>query len=198
MMAGSGERKVFSTLGASNHTEEERAEQDFYATDPKALELLLERERFSNVWECACGENHLADVLERKGLLKRKSDIVDRCEEEGIEILDFLSAGNKESYNGDIITNPPYKHALEFVEKALSLVEEKRKVAMFLRIQFLEGQRRRKLFDREPPKTIYVPSRRLSCAKNGDFENYGNGAVCYGWFVWQKGFGGKTAVEWIN
>lgn len=146
MMAGSGERKVFSTLGASNHTEEERAEQDFYATDPKALELLLERERFSNVWECACGENHLADVLERKGLLKRKSDIVDRCEEGGIEILDFLSAGNKESYNGDIITNPPYKHALEFVEKALSLVEEKRKVAMFLRIQFLEGAKAAETF----------------------------------------------------
>lgn len=112
--------------------------------------------------------------------------------------MDFLSAGNKESYNGDIITNPPYKHALEFVEKALSLVEEKRKVAMFLRIQFLEGQRRRKLFDREPPKAIYVLSRRLSCAKNGDFENYGNGAVCYAWFVWEKGFGGKTVVEWIN
>ena len=70
-----------------------------------------------------------------------------------MEILNFLSNENKKKWYGDIVTNPPYKYALEFVEKALSLIEKGRKVAMFLRIQFLEGQRRRKLFDKEPPKT---------------------------------------------
>lgn len=33
---------------------------------------------------------------------------------------------------------------------------------------------------------------------NGDFKKYGNGAVRYAWFVWEKGFGGKPVVEWIN
>ena len=54
-----GERAVFSALGASSHSENTREENDFYATDPKALELLLEKESFSeNIWECACGEGH--------------------------------------------------------------------------------------------------------------------------------------------
>lgn len=192
----SAERKVFATLGASNHTAEERSEHDYYATDPKAMELLLEKESFSEVWECAAGESHIASVLESHGILSRKSDIVDRTG--NMEILNFLSNENNKKWHGDIVTNPPYKYALEFVEKSLSLIKRGRKVAMFLRIQFLEGRKRRKLFDRNPPKAIYVPSKRLSCAKNGDFENYGNGAVCYAWFVWEKGFSGKPVIDWIN
>ncbi|MCM1221586.1 MAG: NAD(P)-dependent oxidoreductase [Lachnospiraceae bacterium] len=192
-----GERKTFLTLGASKNPKSPREKLDFYATDPKAMELLLEKEKFSEVWECAVGECHIASVLESHGILRRKSDVVDRMGG-GIEVLNFLSDENNKKWHGDIVTNPPYKYALEFVEKALSLIEEGRKVAMFLRIQFLEGQKRRMLFDREPPKAVYVPSRRLSCAKNGDFKNYGNGAVCYAWFVWERGFGGKTVVEWIN
>ena len=47
---------AFATLGASNHSEKERHPNDYYATDPKAMELLLEKEQFSkNIWECACG-----------------------------------------------------------------------------------------------------------------------------------------------
>jgi chromosomal replication initiation ATPase DnaA len=33
---------------------------------------------------------------------------------------------------GDIITNPPYSKAQEFVEQALKMIDEGRKVAMFL------------------------------------------------------------------
>lgn len=33
----------FTTLGASAHSKEEREENDFYATDPKALEIFLEQ-----------------------------------------------------------------------------------------------------------------------------------------------------------
>ena len=53
-------------LGASNHGQHERETHDYYATEPKAVELLLNEESFSNVWECACGEGHLAKVLEEK------------------------------------------------------------------------------------------------------------------------------------
>ena len=55
----SGSKKVFTTLGASNHALEEREQHDYYATDPKAVELLLELEQFAPViWEPACGEGH--------------------------------------------------------------------------------------------------------------------------------------------
>ena len=53
--------------------------------------------------------------------------------------IDFLSIDNLE-WNGDIITNPPYKYAQEFIEKALQIIPEGNKVAMFLKIQFMEGK----------------------------------------------------------
>lgn len=72
------------------------------------------------------------------------------------------------------------------------------KVAMFLKILFLEGQKRRKFFEQHPPKYVYVASGRLSCAKNADFEKYPSSAVCYAWFVWEKGFKGEPVIRWIN
>ena len=68
---------------------------------------------------------------------------------------------------------------------------------MLLKLTFLEGQERRKLFERTPPRRIWVFSKRVSCAKNGDFERYGNGAVCYAWFVFEKGFNGTPTIHWI-
>lgn len=70
---------VFSTLGASNHSKEARAENDFYATEPKAMELLLAEEKFSSVvWECACGEGHLSKVLIAHGYKVISTDLVYR------------------------------------------------------------------------------------------------------------------------
>lgn len=50
-------KSTFSTLGASNHSDNDREINDFYATDPKALELLLKLESFNNVWECALNKS---------------------------------------------------------------------------------------------------------------------------------------------
>ena len=51
----SGSKKVFTTLGSSNHVPEEREAFDYYATDPRAVEMLLELEQFSPViWKRAC------------------------------------------------------------------------------------------------------------------------------------------------
>jgi hypothetical protein len=65
-------------------------------------------------------------------------------------------------------------------------VPEGNKVAMFLKLTFLEGKARRELFKRYPPKTVYVSSSRLECGKNGIFKK--DPAVAYAWFVWQKGY----------
>lgn len=191
-------KSVFITLGASNHTTEERQSEDYYATEPKAAELLLQNEVFSQkVWECACGEKHLSEVFEQHGYEVRSSDLCDRC---GNEVYDFLSNDNV-FWEGDIITNPPYKYAQEFVEKALNIIPAQKKVAMFLKLSFLEGKKRKRLFLSTPPKVIYVSSSRLLCAKNGDFRRMqagGGSAVAYGWFVWEKGYLGSTVVKWIN
>lgn len=112
-------------------------------------------------------------------------------------VADFLSKDNTE-WNGDIVTNPPYKYAQEFVEKALQIIPEGHKVAMFLKLQFLEGKHRRVLFDAMPPKRVYVSTSRLKCAMNGDFDSVGGSATAYAWFVWEKGFSGDPIIKWFN
>ena len=192
---------IYKTLGASNHTDKERQSEDYYATEPKAVELLLDLEDFSQlyVWECACGQGHLSEAMEQKGIKVNSSDLVLRGYDKAY-MYDFLSEDNKE-WKGHIITNPPYKFAKEFVYKALSIVPNGCKVAMFLKVQFLEGKARKKLFEIYPPKTVYISSSRLLCAKNGEFEQMiagGGSAVAYAWFVWEKGFKGQTELQWFN
>ena len=143
------QKGTYICLGASNHSDHERAELDYYATDPIAAELLLQVEPdLNNIWECACGEGHLAKVFEKYGKLGKASDIVDRgygIQEDFLNNLD-INFNPYYIYNGDIITNPPFKYALEFVKQALKVIETGRKVCMFLRIQFLEGQERKEFF----------------------------------------------------
>lgn len=188
-------KKVFTTLGASSHSKGEREKHDFYATDPKAAEWLLKLEMFTNVWECACGKGHISEILKQKGIHRRSSDLIDRGY--GESGIDFLGIDNQK-WNGDIITNPPFSYAKEFVLKALSIIPNDRKVAMFLRMQFLESKDRKHLFLDFPPTKVYVTSSRISCAINGDFENNKGGAMAYCWFVWQKGFKGDTIIKWFN
>lgn len=141
-------RSTFAALAASNHAQNERETNDYYATEPKALELLLEQESFDPfVWECACGEGHLSEVLRQHSYIVHSTDLIDRGY--GVGGVDFLK--ETAPFNGDIITNPPYKFAQEFVEHALSLIPTGNKVAMFLKLTFLEGQGRRKMFEMHPP-----------------------------------------------
>lgn len=192
-------KSVYSTLGASNHTDKERASHDYYATDPKAMELLLREEQFSDtVWECACGEGHLSKVLSEHGYEVISTDLIYRGFGSS-EPIDFLSETATRFGGGcDIITNPPYKHALEFVEQAIDVVRPGGKVAMFLKLQFLEGKSRKQFFLHNPPKVVYVSSSRLVCALNGEFDKTVSSAVAYAWFVWEKGFQGNSIIKWIN
>ncbi len=188
-------KSVFSTMGASSHSKNEREKYDFYATPPKAIEWLLKLESFTNVWECACGEGHLSKVLIDKNIHGRSSDLIDR--QFGEIGIDFLGIDIQE-WNGDIITNPPFKYAKEFVLKALQIIPTGNKVAFFLRMQFLESKNRKHLFIDFPPTKVCVTSSRISCAINGDFDNNSDGAMAYCWFVWQKGFKGDTIIKWFN
>lgn len=198
MQDWTGNKKTtFVTLGASNHTSYERSNLDYYATDPKAVEELLKVEKFNNeVWECACGEGHVSEALKKHGYNVLSTDIVNRGYSGQFFTYNFLAQPSE--WDGDIITNPPYKYAKEFVERALDAVNEGAKIAMFLKIQFLEGMKRGKLLDNNPPKKIYVARKRIKCAMNGDFASIGSSAICYAWFVWEKGYNGKTTIDYIN
>ena len=187
------QNKVYTTLGASNHTNDVREQNDYYATEPKATELLCQLENFKKVGilEPCCGEGHISKVLTQKGYTVHSTDLIYRGY--GAGGINFFS------YNfwaGDIITNPPYELAQECVEHALKIMQLGSKLAMFLKLTFLEGKSRRKLFLEQPPIRVWCSSSRLNCGKNGDFSK--PSAICYAWFIWEKGHKGDTILKWFN
>ena len=190
-----GTASTFKTIGASNHADHDRQREDYYATEPAATEWLCKLEEFCPIiLEPSCGEGHISRELIKAGYNVTSRDLVDR----GFgEVADFLSIENQE-WKGDIVTNPPYKYAQEFVEKALRIIPEGRKVAMFLKLTFLEGQSRRLLFRNFLPRRVWVSSARLKCAINGDFDSIGSSATAYAWFIWEKGYKGSTEIKWFN
>lgn len=192
-----------STNGFANNTTYQREENDYYATDPIAAEYLLNFGiDFKDIWENAVGGWHLANVFNRNGLLKKASDIIIRKNVDGnikTEIIDFLNYNNPNSWDGDIVTNPPYKYAKDWALKSLDTVKDGRYVALFLPIRYLEGKARRKeLFDKFPPKYIYVSTSRIKAAMNGNFDEMKGSAVTYTWMIWQKGYAGPTEIKWFN
>lgn len=191
---------IFKTLGASNHTDKDREVDDYYATDPIAIDVLLNDGGVvfhRPIWECACGEGHLSKRLEEYGYEVRSTDLVNRGY--GIGGVDFLKCND--TWDGDILTNPPYKFSKNFIEHAMELVPNGNRVFMFLKVQFLEGKSRKELFKKYPPKCVYVSSSRILCAKNANFDEMragGGSAVAYAWYEFEKGYHGETVLKWIN
>lgn len=183
---------VVGCLGARNETKEERVPHDYYATDPVAAEWLILLENLNpHIWECACGEGHLSKVFTSHGFNVLSTDLIDRGYGRGG--VDFLEQSTV--WDGDIVTNPPYKYAQAFVEHALSLLEDGNKVCMFLKVQFLEGKSRRKLYEENPPARVWVSCSRIPCGRNGVFSP---SMIAYAWFVWEKGYHGDTILKWFN
>lgn len=181
-----------------------REDNDFYATDPWAI--YKAKEEFKNiglckdVWEPACGAGHLSNALIDIGYNVKSTDLINRGYGEQ---MDFLTC--EEPWNGDILTNPPFKLANEFVQHAIDLIDDGRKAVFFLKIQYLETQKRAELFRRLGLKYVIVNSERICCAKNGDFDEYFNkrnghyvgGTQLYCWFVFEKGFVGDATIRFI-
>ena len=122
-------KAIYSCHGASNHSDTEREVNDYYATPPSAVEMLLELENFSkSIMEPACGQGHIAEVLKSHGYTVCATDLINRGY--GVGGVDFFNIN--EPTDMDIITNPPYSMAKEFVEHAMEIVTDGHKVAMFL------------------------------------------------------------------
>ena len=177
-------------------TTRERVDNDFYATPPESTIALLEREVFEGVvLEPACGAGHISEVLKSYGYETISTDLVDR--DYGVGGVDFLNTEFKKVDN--VVTNPPFKYAKEFIEKALEV--SNKKVAMFCKIQLLEGVSRQEMFMNTPLKTVYVFSKRQNPFRNGSpVDENGkkwSSTMCFAWFVWEHGYEGKPTIEWL-
>jgi hypothetical protein len=173
-----------------------RSQYDFYPTPAYVTRALLEREEFTGtVWECASGNGAMSRVLEEE--LPHCKVVSSTIEEKGYGEggVDFLRTFRTVDA---IITNPPFCLAQEFVEHALECATSK--VAMFLRVTFLEGVRRYYLYQRTPPETVYVFSRRVNfdegCPQEEE-QHKKNPVICFCWYVWRKGYVGKPQLDFI-
>lgn len=167
-----------------------RPADDYYPTPPEAVHALLGVEAFDGeIWEPACGDGAICRVLEEYGYPLRATDLVDRGYGEAPH--DFLTSTYTST---NIITNPPYRLAEKFVE--LSLARATHKVAMLCKLQFLEGVRRKNLFQTSPLARVWVFSKRLTMTRNGRQMDAG-GMICFAWFVWSHSHEGPPLIGWL-
>ena len=165
---------------------------DFYPTPRWATFALIDNERFEgDIWEAACGDGAMSDVLSHTGSNVISSDLYDRgYGEVGHNFL------NTDRRSQNIITNPPFNSAEGFVATALGAASGK--FALLLRLAFLEGANRATtIFSKSPPSRVWVFSERITFYPKGAVVA-GSGTTAYAWFVWDKNHVGGTELEWFK
>ena len=154
-----------------------------------------------NFLEPCIGGGHIAKIIKDYYPNSKITgvDLIDRGYE-NTKIGDFLTYNFDEQFD-NIITNPPYSLAQDFLEKSMDIVINGGKIAMFLKIQFLEGVKRKEMFKKYPPKYIYVFSKRQNPWRNGsEVDEKGkpwSSTMCFAWFVWEKGSKTEPVIRWL-
>lgn len=190
---------------AGGNSASEKAENDYYATDPKTVGLFLDSfgelgdlKNGGLIWEPSCGGGNIAEVMKNRfpKCEVKATDLIYRNYGEGGE--DFLES---EFRGADlIITNPPFSLINDFIRKGLEL--SKRWLVFLAKIQTLETLERKEILESGPLKYVYVHSSRQATWKNGEplDENGKKWAttMCLAWFVWDKEYAGEPVVRFIG
>lgn len=192
------------TMGARTGAKNTRDEHDFYATDPQALIDFIKQyekdgKRLSkNVIEPCAGEGHLSEVLKQNCENVQSWDLVQRKYPLD-KVMDFLTYNPAELHDADIVTNPPFKYALEFIKHGLNIISDGHRVIMFMKIQFLESVKRyEELFVHKNLRYVYVCSHRQLTVQNAEFDRENKvKTMCLAWFVFERGYYGEPTLRWI-
>lgn len=174
-----------SSIGVYSNTDKcaERRELDFYETPWQATEALLLREyeflrTFTEIWEPACGDGAISNVLKLHGYHAVSTDIAPR----GYGgTLDFLKADFPPAQA--IITNPPFFLAEDFIKHAHKLGCEY--TALLLKANYFHADCRIKLFNDYTPARVYPVGWRI------DFTGGGANHFDCIWVVWDKRQSGR-------
>jgi len=169
---------------------------DYYQTPSWAVEKLLEKEKFTgNILEPCAGAGAISKVLEAHGYEVISADIREDESVYGTTGANFLEKPAIAPV-GNVITNPPYCCACEFVKRSLEVASGK--VAMLLKLTFLESVRRYEFFKNSPLRTVYVFSSRVSMYPgNQEKQPRNGGTIAFAWFVWEPGYSGAPAIDWL-
>jgi hypothetical protein len=178
---------------------------DLYETPEVATLALLRAEPLPRtIWEPACGPGAIVRVLRNAGHRVIATDLVDhRSPDQDHAARDFLLERNAPDGVEMIVTNPPYKLAAQFAAHALSLCP---RVAMLLRLSFLEsgsektkaGRARLFVLDGGQLARVHIFIDRLPMMhRDGWAGNRTTNTVAFAWFVWERGYIGKSEIDRI-
>jgi hypothetical protein len=171
---------------------------DLYETPPQAIQALIRAEPLPNViWECACGPGSIVRELRSAGRYVYATDLIDYGCPESEHGIDFLSAPAPSFAIGAVVTNPPYKLAGEFVAHAIELGIPK--IAMLLRLAFLESEKRRPILDCGLLARVHVFRNRLPMMhRDGWAGPKASSSIAFAWFVWELGHKWPTELRRIS
>lgn len=166
---------------------------DFYQTPEWAIRKLLDKEIFTGeILEPCSGSGAISKVLESVGYKVYSQDLREDDNVYGEKGVDFFEF---EGSFSNIVTNPPYFCAKEFIEKSLDISSGK--VAMLLKLNFLEGAKRYEFFKSTPLKKVYVFCKRITMYPEGEEKPKNSGTIAYAWFVWERGYKGSPQIDWL-
>lgn len=176
-----------ASAGASRErvvTDHARVASDWYVEPGWCTELLLQAVDFVGpIWDPCCGCGTIPKTIQRCGNITNGyggSDLVYRGYGEGGR--DFL-ADPGPWFN--LIFNPPYNIAEQFILHALDVASCK--VAALVNLKFLASQgRRERLFKPHPPAAVLILSRRPSMPPGGSGIEAKGGTADYCWVVWEN------------
>jgi hypothetical protein len=181
----------------SSHHHADRGLDAYFSPPEAALSLLhIEAQHLPKcIWEPAAGDGAIVRPLQSAGFTVIASDLVDYGLEGCQAGVDYLKAKPVREPHG-IVTNPPYKLAMSFAEKAL---HETFYLALLLRTNFLESTVRLSFFREHQPARIWISSRRLPMMHRHGWQGpRAPSNTCFAWFIWDKRSDQKRIVDWFD
>lgn len=175
---------------------EPRDSLDDFPTPPWATRALIEHvigpvTSKQNCLEPACGAGHMARPLGEYFSSVESQDIADY----GFgAIQDYCTFSPATNWDW-VITNPPFRLAEAFIEKALGMSKEG--CAFLVRTTFIESVGRyNRLFSVKPPNIVAQFVERVPMIK-GRLDRKASTATGYCWLVWLRENSSKTEMTWI-
>lgn len=171
---------------------------DDFPTPPWAVKALFAHDlikpgHYENkvCWEPACNRGFMARALKRHFARVICTDVFNYGYG---DTADYLTSQPNELCDW-VITNPPFRLAEAFVEKALH--DARIGVAILVRTSFLEGNKRFKnLFAPYPPMIVAQFVERVPMVKSR-VDPKASTATSYCWIIWNKRGIGGTELRWI-
>lgn len=183
----------------------ERDPHDWYVEPRWCVDALFDRLELrpgESIWDPACGSGTIIASAIDHGLVARGTDLIDRsahCDFEQDFLADHWPIYEYQLTIDNVVTNPPFKHAIEFVERGLQVA--RRRVVILARLAFLESERRMRFFERTPLSQVMVMGPRISMppghlhTPEADAQG---GQVAFCWLVWDKQHRGDPTIGWLR